>query len=215
MSRGLWGGPRWFMHRTQPEPWHNSPDPLVSPLLGTVSSSPPRTGTGAGSHLPTREMSPRARDARGAAAKPPDPPQASQHGRRLERQRGERRGEPGAGAQGKGPREPGSPGRGAGPEGGRRPGAASEQSPGLTQRGSAAPRRRRSAGADGSSGATEMKGSTEKGNILGVGKHCAAQTILLVNWQPATRLITKLLYGQEKNNVTAEQFVFLPKCTPC
>lgn len=60
-----------------------------------------------------------------------------------------------------------------------------------------------------------MKGSTEKGNILGVGKHSAAQTILLVNWQPATRLITKLLYGQEKNNLTAEQFVFLPKRTPC
>lgn len=116
---------------------------------------------------------------------------------------------------GKGPQGARQPGRGAGAEGGRRPGAASEQSPGLTQRGSAAPRRRQSAGADGSSGATEMKGSTEKGNILGVGKHSAAQTILLVNWQPATRLITKLLYGQEKNNLTAEQFVFLPKCTPC
>lgn len=101
------------MHRAQPEPWgaaptepfsgHNSPDPLVSPLLGTVSSSPPGTGTGAGSHLPTREMSPRARDARGAAAKPPDPPPASQHGRRLERQRGERRGSPGLGRRERAP----------------------------------------------------------------------------------------------------------------
>lgn len=44
-----------------------------------------------------------------------------------------------------------------------------------------------------------MKGRREKGNILGVEKCSAVETILLVNWQPANTLITKLLYGQEKN----------------
>jgi len=44
-----------------------------------------------------------------------------------------------------------------------------------------------------------MKGKREKGNILGVEKHPAAKAILLVNCQLANTLITKLLYGQEKN----------------
>lgn len=59
-----------------------------------------------------------------------------------------------------------------------------------------------------------MKGRREKGNILGVEKHSAAETILLVNWQPDNTLITKLLYGQEKK-LAVEQFVFLLKRTPC
>lgn len=57
--------------------------------------------------------------------------------------------------------------------------------------------------ADGFSSGTgltaEMKGTREKGNRSGMEKHSAAQTILLVNWQPANTLITKLLHGQDKN----------------
>lgn len=57
--------------------------------------------------------------------------------------------------------------------------------------------------ADGFSSGTgltaEMKGRREKGNRSGVEKHLAAETILLVNWQPANTLITKLLHGQDKN----------------
>lgn len=59
-----------------------------------------------------------------------------------------------------------------------------------------------------------MKSRREKANRLGVKKHSSAETILLVNWQPANTLITKLLYGQEKK-LAAEQFVFLPKSIPC
>lgn len=38
-----------------------------------------------------------------------------------------------------------------------------------------------------------------KGNALGVEKPLAAKTVLLVNWQQANTLITKLLDGQEKH----------------
>lgn len=38
-----------------------------------------------------------------------------------------------------------------------------------------------------------------KGNTRGVEKPLAAKTVLLVNWQQANTLITKLLYGQEKH----------------
>lgn len=44
----------------------------------------------------------------------------------------------------------------------------------------------------------EMKDGREKRNTLGVEKRSAAETILLVNWQPANMLITKFLYDQEK-----------------
>lgn len=42
--------------------------------------------------------------------------------------------------------------------------------------------------------------------MLGVEKRSAAETILLVNWQPANTLITKFLYGRE-NKLAAEPFV--------
>lgn len=38
-----------------------------------------------------------------------------------------------------------------------------------------------------------------KGNTLGAEKPLAAKTVLLVNWQQANTLITKLLDGQEKH----------------
>lgn len=216
-------GPGWLLHRAQPEPWgaaptepfsgHNSPDTLVSPLLRAVSSSP-RTNPApepAAICLPEK-CPPRAWNACGAAEKTPDPPQPPPRHGRL----------PGKAVRGEAGREHRDLGAGTGPQ---RAGQAAQgekskirvrtenrgavqqaQSPGSdTEREPSCGTNSQSKGADGSSGATEMKGRREKGNILGVGKHSAAQTILLVNWQPATRLITKLLYGQEKKNKTWQQ----------
>lgn len=60
-----------------------------------------------------------------------------------------------------------------------------------------------SEGADGWSGGIPPNCRDErqerKGNTRGVEKPLAAKTVLLVNWQQANTLITKLLYGQEKH----------------